>query len=344
MQRRSEALIDFAEIVAFASGSQSTTAVSTVGLATGPVVIILIAVAIGVAASVQVFEHQAALNQLNDLRTTLTSVTNTPTDLKSLASDSTGIGLFKINNTLLTQTLPDVPSTRPLPAHRDGIDPLFFEEVYVQRPFSYRDWDENIWTAQTWGGWFVQTCHEGATGNKKCSQTDSITADLRYREPTPIHVGETIIGELDGFAVRQQLRRTPEPSSGAATTSSHAKPTNRRARALSSISRNVRVTSIRYSVTRPATGIDLFSDLQMYSAVFSRPTHLWFSAGAPSKQTITLNSTPYKSNVFVDENRRRNAEVEYGISKSSTARAPPTSTRFKSNSMGTPPPRTRTTH
>ena len=52
---------------------------------------------------------------------------------------------------------------------------------------------------------------------------------------------------------------------------------------------------------RPATGIDLFSDLQMYSAVFSRPTQLWFSAGAPSKQTITLNSTPYKSNVFVDE-------------------------------------------
>ena len=124
-----QALTDFAEIVAFASGSQSTTAVSTVGLATGPVVIILIAVAIGVVASVQVFEHQAALNQLSDLRTTLTSVTNTPTDLKSLASDSTGIGLFKINNTLLTQTLPDVPSTRPLPTHRDGIDPLFFEEV-----------------------------------------------------------------------------------------------------------------------------------------------------------------------------------------------------------------------
>ena len=283
---------------AFILSGGAVEATGVAGLVAGPVVIILIAIAIGVAAGVQVFNYQDSLNQLNILKTTLTRVTNEATDLKGLVADTTG--LYKLQNIVLARTLPDVPSTTPLPVHRDGIDPLFFEEVYLQRPFSYRDWDENIWTAQTWGGWIVQTCHEGATGNKKCSQTDSITTDLRYREPTPIHVGETILENWTASRFGNNFVHTrAKPWRGYNQQPCEADQSTGKSTQLDLSKCSSYVDPLlSYEA---GDGNYLFSDLQMYSAVFSRPTQLWFSAGAPSKQTITLNSTPYKSNVFVDE-------------------------------------------
>src|SRR6185295_12480511 len=89
------------------------------GLIAAPVLIIVMAIAIGVAAGVQVFEHDAALNQLATLKTTLARV-KIEDDLKNLVTDPTG--LYKLQNIILARTLPDVPSTAPLPAHRDGVD------------------------------------------------------------------------------------------------------------------------------------------------------------------------------------------------------------------------------
>jgi hypothetical protein len=105
--------------------------------------------------------------------------------LKSFVSDSTGLGLFKIQAVIASQTTGDVPSTKELPANRAGVDPVFFREAFFGEPFTYRDWDDNVWTAHAWGGWIVQTCQKGPTSKKACDQADSITADIRYRQPTP---------------------------------------------------------------------------------------------------------------------------------------------------------------
>ena len=76
---------------AFILSGGAVEATGVAGLVAGPVVIILIAIAIGVAAGVQVFNYQDSLNQLNILKTTLTRVTNEATDLKGLVADTTGI-------------------------------------------------------------------------------------------------------------------------------------------------------------------------------------------------------------------------------------------------------------
>ena len=282
---------------AFILSGGTVESVGTAGLVAGPVVIILIAIAIGVAAGVQVFNYQDSINQLNTLKTTLTRVTNEATDLKGLVTDAKG--LYKLQNIVLARTLPDVPSTKPLPAHRDGIDALFFEEVFFQRPFSYRDWDENIWTARTWGGWIVQTCRDGAT-SKKCSQADSITADLHYRQPTPIHPGEFALVNWTASRfgsnfthTRAQLWRgyDQQPCEADAATGKSTQLD------LSRCSSYV-YPSISYEA---GDGSFMMTDLEIYSAVFSKPTYLSFTAGVPSTQTITLASTPNKSNVSVDQ-------------------------------------------
>ena len=280
--------------------------VDAIGLAAavaGPVVIIVIAIAIGITAGVKVFENEANIKELNDLSSELARVTNTPPDLDSFRSDSTGVGLFKLQSTILTQTMPDVPSTTPLPAHRDGIDLSFIQEVVEARPTSYQDWTGNIWTVQTWGGWFVQTCRDGASS--KCTQADSIVADLRYKEPhiadsagTRVIVNWTASRFGSKFShTRAELWRgynqQPCAADGSTGVSSLTALLD-----LSKCSSYVD-TSFRYV---SGDGGELAANLVEYTRpVFSSPSYLSFTAGVPSTRTISATGNP-KPTVFVDEN------------------------------------------
>lgn len=158
------------------------------------VALIVMDVAIGVTAGVKAFEYQQSINDLNDLKNQITAVTNTPPDLNGMATDTTGLGLFKIENTVMPQTLKtkadgtlvDLPSTTPLPAHRLGTD-LEFERESDRTTYStlsFKGWNGEIWSAQTWGGWFVQTCANGTKiddlADGTCIQADSLSADLHY--------------------------------------------------------------------------------------------------------------------------------------------------------------------
>jgi hypothetical protein len=159
-----------------------------------PVAIILMDVAIGVTAGVQAFQYQQALDQLNDVNNQLTAAKTTLPDLNAMATDTSGLGLFKIENTVMNQTfhvnangkLSDLPSTAPLPAHQLGSD-LEFENEGNRTSYSalsHKGWNGEIWSSQTWGGWFVQTCTNGPKVDDQtdgtCAQTDSINADLHY--------------------------------------------------------------------------------------------------------------------------------------------------------------------
>jgi hypothetical protein len=151
-------------------------------------------VSIGVTAGVKAYEYQQAVVELNDLANQLTAATNTPPDLKGMANDTTGLGLFKIANSVMPATLKanaagtliDVPSTAPLPAYQLGTD-LEFERASDSTTFStlsYKGWNGETWSAQSWGGWFVQTCANGTKINDQtdgtCNQADSLSGDLHY--------------------------------------------------------------------------------------------------------------------------------------------------------------------
>ena len=143
--------------------------------------IILIGVAIGVAALIEILDYNNTISSLNGMSSTLSTAISTPPDLTTFL-DSTG--QFKLNQTLTSQTLPDVPSTATLPAHQStdlifGITPQTSTQT-TSSTLSYIDWGGVSWSAQTYGGWFVQTCTGFVSPATACPQTDSIIASIRY--------------------------------------------------------------------------------------------------------------------------------------------------------------------
>ena len=149
--------------------------------AAGPLAIVAIAILIGVAAGLQAFNNDAAIRDLNNLSSKLAQAQSTLPDLSVYASDSSGLGLYKLVSTFVAQTLPDVVSTTTLPAH--GVSDLNFaiqksdaSSSTISSTLAYQDWNGVNWSAQTYGGWFVQNCVSGA----KCPQNDSLIGGIRF--------------------------------------------------------------------------------------------------------------------------------------------------------------------
>ena len=158
--------------------SSAVTALGSVALAAGPLAIILVAVVIGVSYLIDLLNYDNTIAALNGMSATLNLDIASPPDLAAMATDPTGI--FKINQTLVSQTLPDNPSSATLPAHQStdplfAITPLGFPPT-VSPTLAYQDWAGINWSAQTYGGWFVQTC----TSSTGCPQADSIIASIDY--------------------------------------------------------------------------------------------------------------------------------------------------------------------
>ncbi len=134
----------------------------------GPAIIVGIMIEAGVSAGTEAYEADQTLATLGDLDRLDTAAQATPPDLSSFLNDDSGTGILKLNASFISATLPEVFVTTPLPAHR-STDPLFQIAPIGGTPvpnaqMTYLDWNSNVWTASTWGGWFVQSnVHNGNT-------------------------------------------------------------------------------------------------------------------------------------------------------------------------------------
>ena len=160
--------------------------VSAIGLGTAiaaPVAIVLLAVAVGVMAALQLSTNIERENDIANFSNLLSQAQNGLPDLAGMVADTSGLGSYKIEATINSQTMPDRPSTTALPAHRPGTDFTFeiTSASDTQPRFSdtldYQDWEQDHGTAQTWGGWFLETC---TIGNTRCLVDEGINADIRY--------------------------------------------------------------------------------------------------------------------------------------------------------------------
>jgi hypothetical protein len=154
---------------------------SALALAAGPLAIVTIAILIGVAAGMQAFNNQQTINNLNNLNRLLDQAKATPPDLNAFASDSSGLGMYKLQSSFVAQTVPEIASTATLPAHRVSDLNFAIQKSTAMSPtisstLDYEDWNGIDWSAQTYGGWFVQNCNSG----ENCPQQDSIIAGIRF--------------------------------------------------------------------------------------------------------------------------------------------------------------------
>ncbi|MBV8808529.1 MAG: hypothetical protein JO033_07630, partial [Acidobacteriaceae bacterium] len=174
---------------ALAAGSSfilSGSTISAIGLGAAvaaPVAIVLLCVAVGVMAALQLVTNSERGADIANFSNLLTQAQNNLPDLAAMIADTSGLGNYKIQATMYSQTVPDRPSAATLPAHRPGKDFTF--EITgasggtptISNSLSYQDWDGNQETAKTWGGWFLETC---TSGNTPCLIDEGINASIRY--------------------------------------------------------------------------------------------------------------------------------------------------------------------
>ncbi len=148
-----------------------------------PVAIVLLAIAVGLMAGLQLKTNDERQADIANFGNLLTQAQNNPPDLAAMVADTSGLGTYKIQATINSQTVPDRPSATVLPEHRPGTD--FSFEITgasgaassISDSLTYQDWDGNRATAKTWGGWFLETC---TTVNAPCLVGEGINGDIRY--------------------------------------------------------------------------------------------------------------------------------------------------------------------
>lgn len=166
---------------------QTVNAVGAGTLSLGPAIIIGIAVAGGIAAGVQSVTAQQQIDSLSNLQSSLDKARRELPDLGAMAQDSTGLGMYKMNLSFISATLPDVESTTVIPEYRPNVDSLLKSEdtrgqFRLFDKIRYFDWDETHWDLSTYGDWFVQKCVQGSRG-EFCStlkKGHSITGTIRF--------------------------------------------------------------------------------------------------------------------------------------------------------------------
>jgi len=212
-------------------------------------------------------------------------VTRTPPDLSTFQSDSSGIGMYKLQSAMDAQTVPDVPSTELLPAHSDSDLNFLIQKStetipLVRGTLPYLDWNGAEWSAQTYGGWFVQTCK-----GSNCTQADSINANIRYTDWsgtnwTGARVGDKFISTKNKPASTDK-DCPPDPATGVSAGPDFSKCVSFVSNSLQLKAPGGVLERVSLSVSKPS----------MVPVFTSEPT-LPFTPGILSSQTITASGNP----------------------------------------------------
>ena len=261
----------------------------------GAVVIVLAFIAIGVAAGIRVFNNQKNIDQLNNLTNTLDLVTRTPPDLSAFQSDTSGLGMYKLQTAMDGQTVPDVPSTALLPAHSDSDLNFAIQKstepiTLVGDTLAYLDWKGAEWSAQTYRGWFVQTCK-----GSQCTQADSINANIRYVDWSGVNwtaarLGDKFISTKNKPASTDK-DCSADPATGVSTGPDFSKCISYLSTSIPLKAPGGVLERVSLSVSKPSM-----------PPVFTGEPTLPFTPGMPSSQTITASGNPAPQICFSSSN------------------------------------------
>jgi hypothetical protein len=266
----------------------------------GPVGIFIASVVAIFQSAISLYTDSQANANVNDIRTRLTQAQIAAPDLSNFLRD--GLGSQKLRMALVGQTVPNRPSTSPLPVHgandpNFSITPSAGGSASIGATLTYRDWSNNIWTVQTYGGWFVQTCQAGVNSTGPCPVTinntppgsttpstisDSLTTSLQFVDWS----GRKLIASRTGSAfsiIKSDPAATDVPCPAERTTGV-------------SPGTDFSNCSVYVSNTIPLTdgsGNRVSVSLSTFSApAFTGAASFAFAPGVASTQTITATGNP----------------------------------------------------
>src|SRR5262249_13179904 len=157
----------------------------------------------------------------------------------------------------------------------------------VVSTLSYQDWSQNVWTAQTYGGWFVEVCTNGTNSTGPCPQTssttsESLTTSLQYVDWSGVkwigsRIGSTFVS----------VQATPASTDVAcpADALTGVSPGTNFSNCLSYVSNSIPLTD--------SNGKHVTVSLSVLAQpTFTSPMLFSFAPGIPSTQTITASGNP----------------------------------------------------
>ena len=268
----------------------------------GPLGIILDCIISGAVAAFEIYNNQQVQNDINNMKVTLSQVQTTPPDLSTFLTDS--VGLNKLRMSLVAQTLPDVPSSATLPAHGSSdlnfsIAPSAGGSPTVGSTLSYQDWRGDVWQAQTYGGWFVQTCF--APGANPCPQTDSLSVSIQYVDWS----GVNWIASRNGSTFVSSKANPASTDVACPADSTGVSPG-------SSFSNCASYASHSIPLTTDAGAHVSVSLVNWATPAFTSSTSLSFGPSIPSTQTITASGNPAPSICVSSSNLPANFSAKTG--------------------------------
>jgi hypothetical protein len=256
------------------------------GAVAAPVAIILITVAVGVAAGLQLATNIERQGDIANFSNLLTQAQNNLPDLAAMVADTSGLGNYKIQATMNSQTVPDRPSAAVLPAHQPGTD-LNFQIIdpsgaatSISDILTYQDWEGNQATAKTWGGWFLETC---TTIKGPCLVGEGINGDIRYVDAAGLKWTASRLG--NNFVL---TKAKPESTDLICTadTKTGLTPVG------TDLTKCSTYTTDHFTL-KDANGNLVTARLYLLTrSVSSGSTFLAFGPGIPSTQTITVTGNP----------------------------------------------------
>ena len=265
---------------AVVAGAAGLSAASVVGA----VLIPLLAVLIGIAAAIELFTNIENINTINTNLTNGLNKASTPPDLYAMATDTTGLGFYKLELTLASQTVPEVASTAVLPMHQASDLNFAYRVQHLPSTLTYKDWNGNTRSRQTWGGWFVETCANGS--GSTCDQPNSIIASLHYKDWsgekwTASRMGSSFVSIKAKAGSTEYCRVQPTRS-----------PSSRR----TPIRPSVRATFPTASRCQDGNGNNVNVSFSLLAPpVFTSPATFAFGPSIQSSVTITAKGNPAPS-------------------------------------------------
>jgi hypothetical protein len=262
-------------------------ALSEVSLATGPAAIILLCVLTGVVAGLELADQQTQLKDLKALNDQLAQAQNTPPDLIAFSRDSNGLGMLKLHETLISQTLPDVESHLYPPDHNPG-DPVFLVTPRggtsaPYEAFGHDDWKRAPWTAWTSGGWFAQHCDNPYT----CTEGVDFSGSIRFVDWSGVDWfasrGKLIPSSGEGTFVISKAVPAPTDVPCPADPKTGITPPTDLSKCSSYVASQIQYTYAGNQYTMALTNLPAFSNIKP----------IYFNQNAPRQNTIvTASGTP----------------------------------------------------
>jgi hypothetical protein len=251
-------------------------------VASGPAAIVLFMALIGVVATFEVLNSDQVLQALAQLDTSLAHVkANIPT-FGSYLGDNTG--KYKVTSVFTALTLPEYSSASPLPAHNPASDLNFHLSPSNTNTVSliYRDGEGRTWSAQTYRGWFVQTC------TTKCTTQQNIALN------TTVALSDSLTPTLEVVDSSGTVWWASRSGTTFTLTKKFPSTTDDACPAGQSLPANLDSCRSYYTANVPYTdgngNAGVFS--LVTSPAFTSPASAFFTQGVPGTFTVTASGAP----------------------------------------------------